>query len=845
MERLIEMAVKQRRIILFLAAVTALFGFFSYQQLPKQENPLIKVNAAMITTYYPGATAEEVESLVTKEIESVLSEMDALKQLFSDSMAGISVVFAIYQEDADIDSANGQVREKMEQLNNRLPVGSTHPVIDTNLGESAGLMVTLSGDRYSYEQLTAFGETMEAALRKVKGIYKTALLGNVEKQVTVEVAQQELNQVGLSLGELSELLWVQQQEVPAGTFSYGPGRMTVAMGTAYETVEDVAGQVVAVSPETGGLLRLKDLARVEMERQADTATILQGETPAVLLAAYFQEDQNMIPVGEAVRHQLAAMGEQLPPDLVITEVLFQPGDVARSLRQFIGSLLRGMGQVLLMAGCLFLLVIIGVIPRLPLAFFPKADKEVLYVETYVEQSGDIDKTAAIARQINTLLEEVPEVVQVTTGVGTPLPKFYTTMMPVAPQPELTRAIVAFDLQQGDRFATKDQLAMHLQDQLDTRVAGAKATVRLLEIADPAAPVTIRLHGEDLDRLKQVAMEVEQALKQLPGTMNVSSNASDKVYQYQVAVKGGEAALAGLLHADIHREVSLALFGSRQAVLRQGGKAYDIQVKSDVATLAQLEQMAIKSGLTGEKVALTQVADVRLLPQTERISRFNQERSVVVTSDIRPGFSAVTVSNALEKQLHNGWDTRGVTISFEGDRETIGENFSHMGMLGLLVLCLIYTILLVEFKSFRDPLIILFTVPLSMTGALLGLWLFRQPLSLTALLGIISLMGIVVNNAILLMDHIKGGRCQGKTAEAACFMAVQGRFRPIVLSAMTTIMGLMPLALSTSELFKPMAIALISGLVLATLLTMVIIPLLYLWMEERFDRKIKASFQETF
>ncbi|SMP51034.1 efflux RND transporter permease subunit [Anoxynatronum buryatiense] len=1011
MQRLIETAVKQRRIVLFLAAATALFGLFSYQMLPKQENPMIKINAAMVTTHYPGATPEEVESLITREIEDVLSEMDDLKQLFSDSAAGLSVVFAIYEDDADIDKANQQVREKLENVRGRLPEGSMEPAVATNLGESAGFMISLSGSSYNNEQLTAFGETMEAALRGINGLYKTTMLGTVEKQVTVEIKQAELNQVGLSLRELNELLWVQQLEMPAGSLPYDAGPLTVTTETAYGTVADVAGQVVAVSREMGSLMKLKDLARVEMAYEEDAARILQGEAPAVLLAGYFREDQNMIPVGKEVRQQLAAVAEQLPPDLVITEVTFQPQDVERSMTHFIGSLLMGMGLVMVMilmgmglrnalvvsagiplavlgtfslmgitaitfqsvslaglmialgmivdnnivisdaiqnrfdqgadretaaieavgeiaipvftstlttmaaflplmfisgevgqfmeslprvvmfalmasfltailvtpafmtmmmtprkqrfsdevlakgsrffvrllqksarrkgwvllaVGGFFLLTMAGVVPRLPLAFFPKADKEVLYVETYVERAGDIEKTEVIARQINALLEAEPEVVQVTTGVGTPLLKFYTTMMPVAPQPELTRAIVTFDLDRSQRFTTKDQLAMHLQDQLDARVAGARATVRLLELSDPASPVTIRLRGENLNQLKHVAMEVEQALKKLPGTMNVASNASDSVYQYQVTVAGDQAALAGLMHADVQQEVSLALFGSRRAVLRQEGKAYDIQVKSDIATVADLEQMGIKSSITGEKVPLAQVAEVKLVPQIERISRFNQERSLVVTSDIRPGYSAVAVSNALEEQMKNGWDPRGVTVSFEGEREDIDNNFSHMGILGFFTLCLIYAILLVEFKSFRDPLLILFTVPLSMTGSVLGLWLLKQPLSLTALLGVISLMGIVVNNAILLMDHIKGSRCQGKKAEEACYDAVHVRFRPIVLSTITTIMGLMPLALSSSELFRPMAIALISGLLVATLLTLVVIPLLYQWMEERFN-----------
>jgi len=173
----------------------------------------------------------------------------------------------------------------------------------------------------------------------------------------------------------------------------------------------------------------------------------------------------------------------------------------------------------------------------------------------------------------------------------------------------------------------------------------------------------------------------------------------------------------------------------------------------------------------------------------------------------------------------------VDVVFKGEREKITENFSNLGTLGVFILLIVYSILLMEFKSFIEPLIILLTIPFSLVGSMLGLWITGKPLSFTALLGVISLMGIVVNNGILLIDYIKNAKKQGYTSKEACLNAVSLRFRPIMLSAITTVMGLLPLAASKSELFSPMAIALMSGLIVSTFLTMIVIPVIYMGAEQ--------------
>ncbi|MEL7567958.1 MAG: efflux RND transporter permease subunit [Dehalobacterium sp.] len=187
------------------------------------------------------------------------------------------------------------------------------------------------------------------------------------------------------------------------------------------------------------------------------------------------------------------------------------------------------------------------------------------------------------------------------------------------------------------------------------------------------------------------------------------------------------------------------------------------------------------------------------------------------------------------------DTSGTKVSFSGEREDIKENFSAMGIMALFAIFLIYVVLMIQFKSFIQPVVTLTTIPLSLTGSVLGLYIFRQPMSFTALLGIISLIGLVVKNGILLIGFINEARSAGCSIDEACIDAVGKRFNAVILSALTVILALIPLALSGSSLFSPMAVSLMAGLTVSTFLTMVVVPVIYSLVEHRLEKKNLCTF----
>ena len=206
--------------------------------------------------------------------------------------------------------------------------------------------------------------------------------------------------------------------------------------------------------------------------------------------------------------------------------------------------------------------------------------------------------------------------------------------------------------------------------------------------------------------------------------------------------------------------------------------------------------------------------------------FNAEKSILVYSDVRPGYSSVEIERKLGDLIEESDAFRNVDIVFDGEREKIIENFGNVTISAIFAIILVFLILLFQFKSYLRTLVILFTIPLSTIGSILGLYIFNQKLSFLAFLGIVSLLGIVVNNAIVLVDFIDSERNNGKDIKEACLGAVEKRFRPIILTTATTIIGLLPLVYSRSVMFMPLAIALLSGLLISTVLTLVIIPTVY-------------------
>jgi len=992
-------AIRNRKITLLFTAAIALYGLYAYYVIPKQENPETSPPVALITTIYPGASPEEVEQLVTEKIEDAVAEIDGYDYARSFSRNSVSIVVVWLATGADKDRAWRQLREEISDVESTLPDMCQQPEINTKLAETAGMMISLSGPDYDYDQLDNFARVFERELARIDGVARFDIDGKVEKEVKVEVEHAKLNSYGFSLEDVVNILRAQNVEIPSGALEQDGVRIDVTTPGVFESLRDIENTIVDVSPETGAPVRLRDFARVSMGLEDGAIKLRHDGASAVLLTGYFEPGKNIVLVGREVRDALERVKHRFPPALRVDEVIFYPEDVDAAVTRFMSSLLQGillvivvvflgMGfrnamivstaiplsvlvtmavmnlvgiqihqvstasliislgmlvdnaiviadaiqvrvdrgvenvkaayegardsavpvftatlttvaayfpllvlpgpvgdfvksvpQIVMISLSCSYLVAMLVTPTLaaiffrPLAaraqresglrrlfyfllrrglrhkaatigialgtfgaalflqsvmglsFFPAADKDMAYVNINSE-IADLETTERLAIQVEAILADTPEVTSYTTAVGEGLPKFYVTVAKASQAEDFAQVMFRYDLEQGGRFKTNAELAFHLHQRLRSSISGGVATVRLLELAEPSqAPVIARISGDDMERLEQASRALQDSLREIPGTIDVNDDAASQSLEFRVQVDDDVATNMGITKYDIQRQINIALYGGKASVFRKAGNEYAIVVKSDIRSKRALENLAVKSSVAGHKVLLKQFAEVVLHPRLELITRYQKERSIAVTAQVAPGYSSPRIEQALEDAIPR-LELGDVSVTFDGEREKIKKNFGNVGMSALVALAAVYLILLVQFYSFRQPLVILITVPLSVIGSILGLFLMRQSLSFTAALGMASLIGIVVNNAILLIDYINKARQRGDDVDAACFDAVKRRFRPIGLSTLTTVMGLTPLMLSRNPLFFPMSISLMSGLVVSTLLTMVVIPVVF-------------------
>ncbi len=1012
MSPLIMAALKNRKVTLLATAVIVVYGFVAYYLIPKQENPDTSPPVAVITTIYPGASPTEVERLVTNKLEDELSQIEGFDYIHSYSRNSASILVLFLDIEADTEKGWAELRRRLDDIEPDLPEQCHKPEVKTDLADTAGMIIALSGDQYSYDQLADFAEEFKRELSRVPGISRFDIEGDIKREVKVKVNHEKLNLYRVSLEDVLNLLKVQNVAIPSGYLQKDGIKINVSTPSTFESLDDIRNTIIDVSRKTGAVVRLRDIADVYMGLERGVKRIRQDGENAVLLTGYFKKGENIVLIGHEVREVLNRVRERLPADLKVAEVLYQPEDVGEAVSGFMRNLLQGVVLVivvvflgmglrnaivvstaipismlatmaamyaldiqihmvstagliialgmlvdnaiviadaiqvrldhgmpsmqaafegardsaapvfsatlttvaayvplLMMPGapgdfarplpmvviislsCSYLVAMLvtpslstllfrpvaerasaepGRIRRffyfllnagmkrkwvtvgitlalgagafylqslLGLSFFPHADKPFAHLEIHSEIS-DIDRTDRLARRAEAFLATVPEITSFTTSVGEGLPKFFVTVGQASQSDDYAQILFHFDLDKSDRFENAEALGYYLQHELDARLSGREPTVKILQLADAAAaPIVLRVTGDRLDRIQEVADHIKAAIRKVPGTADVGDDAAEQNLEFQVHVDSDVATHLGITKYDIQRQINIALYGEAATVFRVAGKEYDVVVSSDIDTRSELENLAIKSRFANTRALLKQVATISLEPVLQKITHFRQARSIAVTSQVVPGYSAPELSGIIEHQVLPKLDTAGVDVSFDGERERIIKNFGNVAIASVFAVVVVYLILFVQFNSFSQPLVILVTVPLSAVGSVVGLFLFGQPMSFMAILGMASLIGIVVNNAILLLDFIAKARAKGYTVQEACVDSVAKRLRPIGLSTTTTVMGLTPMLLSGHPLFVPMSVSLMNGLLLSTLLTMVVIPVVFALV---FGRKDEVS-----
>ena len=465
------------------------------------------------------------------------------------------------------------------------------------------------------------------------------------------------------------------------------------------------------------------------------------------------------------------------------------------------------------------------IPVVGFSLFPKAETPQFYVNITAPEGAGIPATDSAARFAESIMGRRPEVSGIFTSVGNDNPQIYYNVIPRRNDPTVGQLFVV--LKEYDQQHTPALL-----DSLRTQFAtypGARIELREFENGPPIdAPVALRIAGPDLDTLRTLAAQLEEALEKTPGTRYVHNPLRLYRTDLRVNIDRGKAGLLGIPTVEVDRTLRLSLAGIPAGVLREpSGDARDVVVRLASATAdpETLDRVYVAS-VSGALTPLRQIADVRFETGVPEIQRYDRERSVTVTSFVRTGFNTDRVTKAALARVSALTLPTGYRLTVAGEVESRNESFGGVGSAIVVATFLILGILVLEFRTFRGMLIVASVIPLGMMGGILALLLTGNTLSFTATIGFVALIGIEIKTSILLVDLTNQLREQGMPLGEAVRKAGEVRFLPIVLTTLTAIGGLLPLALSGQGLYAPLAWVIIGGLISSTLLARVVTPVLY-------------------
>lgn len=349
-------------------------------------------------------------------------------------------------------------------------------------------------------------------------------------------------------------------------------------------------------------------------------------------------------------------------------------------------------------------------------------------------------------------------------------------------------------------------------------------------------ISIQIKGKDLDQLQTIASEVAGLVEQVPGTINVSDGLEETDKEYRIVVNKEKAMEYNLTVAQIFQAVNQHLAEASSATtLSTAVKDYNVYVKSssdEEMTREQLKNMKIPyTNSKGEekKIKLEKLAQFQEAVSPQSISRDAQSRYMSVTAELDTGYNIGLVSADVEEKLKDYEVPQGYSMEMQGEDETINDAMGQLVLMLLLAIVFMYLIMVAQFQSLLSPFIVMFTIPLAFTGGFMGLIVTDSEVSVIAMIGFVMLSGIIVNNGIVLVDYINQLRKEGMEKKKAIIEAGKARLRPIVMTALTTILGLSTLAMGMgmgADMVQPMAVVTIGGLLYGTLLTLFVVPCIY-------------------
>ncbi len=517
--------------------------------------------------------------------------------------------------------------------------------------------------------------------------------------------------------------------------------------------------------------------------------------------------------------------------------------ITKSYEKLLIISLRNRGTVICIAIILFIISLIA-LPVIGFEYFPSMDEGIIQVEVVLPKGSALSETHEMAFKIQNRIKEIPEVQSISMTIG--------NSGNVLDRSTTEKAVMSVNIGSIEK---RGKTIVQVSDEIRSKVnnfAGAKIKVneesRVMGFSIGYSAVDIRILGEDIEILKKVSSDLMTILKNIKGIEEPASSIDEEIQEALIKIDRDKALLYGLTPAQVGQALRIGVNGIIATRYEYRGSEIDVVVctlgnKPD--SLQDIQNISIQSPI-GISIPLTELAEIELEKSAPNILRNDQKKAVSITANLKDrSINKVTID--IDKAFSEYDFPSGYSYSYAGQQKDYIDSFNALSDALILSVIIVYMLLAAQFESLLHPLTILLTIPLALTGALLALLITGKTLSIPAFIGIILLVGIVVDNAIVFVDSINKCREEGMTSTEAIIKSGPLRLRPILMTTLTTILGMLPMAISRkegSEIQIPLAIVIIGGLTVSTLITLIVIPSFYLAFENLSDKVKKRRLQES-
>lgn len=498
----------------------------------------------------------------------------------------------------------------------------------------------------------------------------------------------------------------------------------------------------------------------------------------------------------------------------------------RKYKELLAHFITHRKKAIIISGAM-IVAFLGSIAIAGVELMPQMDESMVAIGVEMPVGSDLEDVSAMAdRAVDIALEQVPEIESIYYSTGGASMSTTST----ANSASITVNLV----DKSDRDRTSQQVADDLRPYMQD-LAGAEISVEASGTMDMSSmtgdAISVTLRGDDYDKLSQTAEQLAGQLAALPGAIEVSSSASEQVPEVEITLNRANASRFGLTAATIGQAVRGELSGQTATQLKVNGEEITVTVRGDSRAETSID--ALKSVMiptqTGGSVPLSLVANVDTVLAPQSINRLNQSRTVTITGGAADNVSTAEMSQAVQGVLDTFELPDGITYETGGEMEEMINTFTQLAYALVVALGLVYFVLASQFESFVMPVVIMTILPIGLLGSLFTLPLTGNKISMVAFIGVIMLAGTVVNSSIVLIDYMNIRRKRGEDKDTAILNACPRRVRPVLMTTLTTVLGLLPMVFSNgegAEMMRPMAIVMITGMVVSTIVTLLFTPVYY-------------------